>query len=447
MYPSLSQGPASGILILIAVAGLTCAAWVLWSSSAQCLRAGQPPSAAVEANHQPLPPPPADEDVTQNASHLTRVDEPEHAAVDATTETVGATGADSAQQPHQPPSPPRQLAGSVAKRNDDYTVGWICALVTEYVAAQLLLDEVHQGPQSLAANDTNDYTLGRIAKHNVVIAVMPDGEYGLSSATGVVKDMLHSFPNVRISLMVGIGGGAPSSQHDIRLGDVVVSAPRNGHSGVFQYDFGKAIGGQGFQTTGFLNQPPVLLRTALSGLRSHHEVHGHQIMETVRKLTRGGSKRLRLSYQRPDPSSDRLYRSEFAHPADAGTVDCQTSCGAEPASLVKRQPRDLEEGEDPVIHYGLIASANTLMKDASIRDKFANEKGVMCFEMEAAGLMNQFPCLVIRGICDYSDTHKNKEWQGYAAMTAAAYAKELLSRIPPRQIEAEARITDVLGSR
>lgn len=59
--------------------------------------------------------------------------------------------------------------------------------------------------------------------------------------------------------------------------------------------------------------------------------------------------------------------------------------------------------------------------------------------------MNHFPCLVIRGICDYSDTHKNKEWQGYAAMTAAALAKDLLSQISPRKIEAEARISDVLN--
>ncbi|KAL3444390.1 hypothetical protein BJX65DRAFT_310973 [Aspergillus insuetus] len=46
--------------------------------------------------------------------------------------------------------------------------------------------------------------------------------------------------------------------------------------------------------------------------------------------------------------------------------------------------------------------------------------------MEAAGLMNTYPCLVIRGICDYADSHKNKAWQGYAAATAAAFAKELL---------------------
>ena len=85
------------------------------------------------------------------------------------------------------------------------------------------------------------------------------------------------------------------------------------------------------------------------------------------------------------------------------------------------------------------------MKDASIRDKLIEEKEILCFEMEAAGLMNQFPCLVIRGICDYSDSHKNKEWQGYAAMTAASYARDLLYRILPTKIETAKRIRDILS--
>jgi nucleoside phosphorylase len=103
---------------------------------------------------------------------------------------------------------------------------------------------------------TNDYTLGKNREHKVVIAVLPDGEYGTASAAGVATNMLNSFPNIRIGLMVGIGGGVPSVKHDIRLGDVVVSASRDGEGGVFQYDFGKSIQGQGFQHTRFLNQPP-----------------------------------------------------------------------------------------------------------------------------------------------------------------------------------------------
>jgi hypothetical protein len=149
----------------------------------------------------------------------------------------------------------------------NYTVGWICAISTEYVAARAFLDEKHEGPEYVSPNDNNDYTLGKVGKHNVVIAVLPDGEYGTASAAIVARDMLHSFQNVRIGMMVGIGGGAPTRQHDIRLGDIVVSAPRNGKGGVFQYDFGKTIQDQSFQNTGFLNQPPTVLRAAVNGLK------------------------------------------------------------------------------------------------------------------------------------------------------------------------------------
>lgn len=325
---------------------------------------------------------------------------------------------------------------------EDYTVGWLCAIKTEYVAAQVFLDEKHEPPEYMPPNDHNDYTLGKLGKHNVVIAVLPNGEYGLSSATSIARDMLHSFPNVRIGLMVGIGGGAPSLKNDIRLGDVVVSVPRGGMGSVFQYDFGKAIQDQSFLPTGFLNGPPTVLRTAVSGLEAQYDIQGHCLGESI-NMALETNPRLRRKYSRPDGRTDRLYRSDVIHPS-TNEASCAIVCRSDPSSLVMRPPRAAYD-DDPAIHYGLIASANQLMKDAWIRDKLAARYNVLCFETEAAGLMNHFPCLVIRGICDYSDTHKNKEWQGYAAMSAAAYAKDLLARILPIKVEAEMRRIDAFS--
>jgi nucleoside phosphorylase len=320
-----------------------------------------------------------------------------------------------------------------------YIVGWICAIATEYVAAQEFLDEEHDGPTFVSSNDPNDYTLGRIGEHNVVIAVLPDGEYGTASAASVATNMLNSFPNVRIGLMVGIGGGVPGEKHDIRLGDVVVSAPRNGEGGVFQYDFGKSIQGESFQYTRFLNQPPTSLRTAMTGIQAQYRRNGHQLKEAINTILEKKA-RLRQEYERPQPSTDRLFRAQIVHDPKG----CAAFCASDPSNLIPRHERT-EHEDNPTIHYGLIASADQLMKNALIRDRLAAEKDVICFEMEAAGLMNHFPCLVIRGICDYSDSHKNKDWQGYAAMVAAAYAKDLLYRIVPNRIEAEKRIGDVLS--
>ncbi|KAH8652847.1 hypothetical protein BGZ61DRAFT_511129 [Ilyonectria robusta] len=326
------------------------------------------------------------------------------------------------------------------KVNDDYTVGWICAIRTEYVAAQEFLDEEHEAPEFVSPNDTNDYTLGRLGKHNVVIAVLPDGEYGTSSAASVATNMQHSFPNVRIGLMVGIGGGAPSEKHDIRLGDIVVSAPRDGEGGVFQYDFGKTIQDQAFHNTRFLNQPPTTLRTALTGIQAQYTRKGHQLQAAINDVLEKNPRLRRQGYERPQPGTDRLFKAEVPHDSRG----CAAFCANEPSNLVPRHERT-EHEDNPAIHYGLIASANQLMKDAFVRDRLVTEKDVLCFEMEAAGLMNHFPCLVIRGICDYSDSHKNKEWQGYAAMAAAAYAKDLLYRIPPNKVEAEKKIGDILS--
>ena len=325
---------------------------------------------------------------------------------------------------------------------NDYTVGWVCAIKTEYVAAQAFLDEEHEGPEYVSPNDNNDYTLGKVGKHNVVLAVLPKGEYGIASAANVARDMVHSFPNVRIGLMVGIGGGAPSRKHDIRLGDIVVSNPHDGQGGVFQYDFGKTIQDQIFRPTGFLNQPPALLRAAVSGLEAQYERKGHRLEHAINSILEENT-RLRKNYKRPEPSSDRLYQSRVTHPPD-DEASCVAVCGDEPSNLILR-PERTDDEDNPAIHYGLIASANQLMKDALIRDTLAAEKDVLCFEMEAAGLMNHFPCLVIRGICDYSDSHKKKEWQGYAAMAAAAYAKDLLCRIAPNKIEAEKRIGEIVS--
>ncbi|KAJ9412526.1 hypothetical protein FOXG_14886 [Fusarium oxysporum f. sp. lycopersici 4287] len=320
---------------------------------------------------------------------------------------------------------------------NDYTVGWICAITTEYVAAQEFLDEEHEGPEFVSPHDNNHYTLGKVGKHNVVIAVLPDNEYGKSSAASVARDMMHSFPNIRFGLMVGIAGGAPG-KHGIRLGDNVIGCAGNGKGGVFGYDFGKAIQGQGFQETGFLNQPPTLLRTTVSGLKTRYERKGHQISEAVDMILEKNP-RLQRKYKEPEPGADNLFKSEVTHDLNCGAI-----CSDDTSSFVSR-PERTEDEDNPAIHYGLIASADRLMKDASARDRLSEEKEVLCFEMEAAGLMNHFPCLVIRGICDYSDSHKNKEWQGYGAMVAAAYAKDLLYQIAPNRVEAEKKIGDILS--
>ncbi|PLB42630.1 purine and uridine phosphorylase [Aspergillus candidus] len=338
--------------------------------------------------------------------------------------------------PRLPPPPPPP---HTPLPNEAYTIGWICAIHVEYVAARAFLDEKHGLPTQVAPNNSSVYTLGRMGSHNVVIGVLAAGEYGIASAANVARDMLNSFPNVRLGLMVGIGGGVPSERHDVRLGDVVVSVPCEGVGGVLQYDYGKTEQGGDGWTTRFLNLPPVALRGAVMDLAARYEEEGNGLEDAVDDVL-GRMPKLRKGYQRPERGRDRLYQSGFVHSGEA----CVEGRGEDPMNLVWRPERG-EEGESLEIHYGMIASADRPMRDARVRDKLAAENHILCFDASAGGLMNYFPCLVIRGICDYSDSHESSEWEGFATMAAAAYGKDLLCRVPTSRVEAEKKLADILS--
>jgi nucleoside phosphorylase len=303
-------------------------------------------------------------------------------------------------------------------RCEDYTVGWICALPVELAAAAELLDEEHRGlPQD--PDDTNIYTLGRMGEHNVVVACLPAGQTGNNSAAAVAVQMKSKFISIRFGLMVGIGGGVPSDEADVRLGDVVVSQPYMQHGGVIQYDFGKTTP-NGFVQTGFLNAPPTILLNALAKLQANRYRHKSDISVYLSALCH------LPGFACDNSGPDILFESTYNH---VGGPTCER-CSKD--RLLKRTTRGSQE---IVVHYGTIASGNQVMRDGVTRDRISSGLGgVLCFEMEAAGLMNSFPCLVIRGICDYADSHKNKRWQAYAAATAAACAKEVLSVIPAAEV-------------
>ncbi|KAH6886899.1 hypothetical protein B0T10DRAFT_407385, partial [Thelonectria olida] len=307
---------------------------------------------------------------------------------------------------HKQDCSPRPLS------HNDYNVGWVCALHIEMAAAKAMLDNVHDESLFHASNDSNDsntYVLGSIGKHNVVIACLPSGGYGTNNAATVANDMQRSFPSINIRLMVGIGGGVPGTV-DVRLGDIVVG------EGVIQHDKGKTHPHGRFERTGITTRPPQGILTAVSTLRANHQMSRTKIPSILSKM-------LELypemqNYSRHGQCQDWLFQNTYDH---AQSLSNCNQC--DQSRLVDRPDRN---STDPNIHYGIIASGNQVMKDAKTRDKVAEDLNALCFEMEAAGLDN-FPCLVIRGICDYSDSHKNKQWQEYAAATAAAYAKELLA--------------------
>ena len=308
------------------------------------------------------------------------------------------------------------------RTHEDYQIGIICALAIEKAAVVAMLDESH--PRLKKENgDENDYTLGRIGVHNVVIACLPAGLMGNGPAAIVAVNMQRSFP-IKFGLIVGVGGGVWSKRDDIRLGDVVVSQPTGTHGGVVQWDFGKTGKGGEFRRTSSLDKPPLVLLHALQSLKEWDITDGIDIEGSLSLMVRN-KPRMGEIFRYQGAEHDKLFDAAYDHEGGETCEECNAKM------LVQRPAR---KDSAPKIHYGNIACGNEVMKHGVTRDKIAKEEGVICFEMEAAGLMDHFRCLVIRGICDYADSHKNKIWQQYAAATAAAFARELLRFIDEQEV-------------
>ena len=329
---------------------------------------------------------------------------------------------------------------------NSYGVAWIAALPIERAAAKAMLDEEHVPPTGFSRNQTDEnvYTWGRVGEHNIVIASLPAGVYGTTSAATTASGLLASLPSIRVGLLVGIGGGIarPDEACDIRLGDIVVSQPDKTTGGVCQYDLIKAKSGIR-ERKGFLRPPPTVLLNALASIQADHELMDSKVPYFLQQMLEKNPKMGRRSKQSPGYihqgiDNDRLFKASSGHVAGPDCRDCHA------ASEVQRDPRDTT---NPDIYYGTIASGNSLVKDAATRDQIVADVGedCICFEMEAAGLMNHFPCLVIRGICDYADSHKNDRWQRYASATAAAYAKEFLAYVPVAEVQETKRALEVLN--
>lgn len=360
------------------------------------------------------------------------------------------------------PSPPRNRRG--------FKVAIICALPLEAENVQSVFDKCweDEGKQyGKAEGDQNAYTTGVIGRHNVVLAHMPG--MGNTSASAVAAGLRSSFVGIQLALVVGICGVVPvhaTTKDEIVLGDIIISTT------VIQYDFG---------------------RQYLNGFERKNKVEDSlgrtspEIRAFVNKLeTRPNRKRLSKNlallvqskdFQREVPAAkypgvirDRLYETSYIHQHRSGVTcekcnnnleTCSKSCDelkCEEDKLIIRNRHSLPEMQDletvpdhtPSIHFGRFGSANTVMKSGVDRDRMAKADEVIAFEMESAGVWDQHPTVVIKAACDYADSHKDKDWQSYAAAMAAAcmkvFLKEWIMPDPPPDegVEHKLKVIDVV---
>jgi nucleoside phosphorylase len=261
---------------------------------------------------------------------------------------------------------------------------------------------------------------------------------GVVKAAHCAATVCQQYPNVRFALMIGIGAGIPRfPKHDIRLGDIAVSIPRDNHPGVLAYDFGKYEFNGKFNLKGSLDKPPQILISADESLEEDEMMMKSPLQKILKKITK------QPLFTRPK-SKDILYDPAFPHIGEGtGCSGCEK---ANARKVVARGGRD--NLRQPVVHRGLILSGNGVVKNPEDRDRLRRENDdAICFEMEAAGIMDEIPCLVIRGICDYADTHKQDAWHHYAAASAAAYGKAILLKVDSQDVEEERTMKDMIEKR
>lgn len=309
-----------------------------------------------------------------------------------------------------------------------YTVAWIAPLEIETLAAKHMLDVVHKGQ---FPDDGGDYTYiaGEMCGHNVIIAMFPAGDiYGTGAAAALASHIKTAFRNIRVGLLVGVAAGIPrlsgSLQRDIRLGDILVAMPDGDDAAVVAYDLGKAT------ATGF----EILRR-------------GHSMDRTASKVSAAIGVIKRMAPKEPEcfgPFYDNMKDEEHASGTFADPGQDKDQLYDDEGHVVPRASRRSDRRTR--VWYGPIGSGEKLMKNAQLRDELRANHNVLGLEMEAAGTMNTLPVGVIRGVCDYADPHKNKQWQPYAAAMAAAYAKAILEEIPlPRHEEAPDKTAPLEG--
>ncbi|KAH7079561.1 nucleoside phosphorylase domain-containing protein [Paraphoma chrysanthemicola] len=360
-------------------------------------------------------------------------------------------------------SPPGDSSGFPAgilrrpDRRDQFSIAIVCALPLEYDAVTLLVDEFWDDTGDTygrSVGDSNSYTTGRIGNHHVVVALLPG--IGKVNAAVAVAGLRASYTNIKLTLLTGICGGVPISgtRDEIVLGDVIVS------DSLVQYDHGRLYPGVFATRTGEgQNRSNADVRGLLASLRTELGLERLQRRTSyfLLQLQHESLRKSRRDYQYPGAASDRLFAPDHRHKhygpcfcicsqwkklsdpvcQEVLSISCSET-GCEIANVVSRRRLELRHAieqqhsrvraQDPLVFIGRIGSGDTVMKSGLDRDRIAKEHDIIAFEMEGAGLWEELPCLVVKGVCDYADSHKDKAWQNFAAATAAATMKALLEK-------------------
>lgn len=310
-----------------------------------------------------------------------------------------------------------------AKSQDDFeledepSIGYICPLYKELRAVRASFDEELGRVQE----DTVDFYYGRIGGRKAVAVHFGHEEIGPLVAQQYAAILLNRHESLEdpesICLLIGIAGGVWTNHDDVRLGDVVIATK------IWDWRSGK-LTQHGLEPTQYPQNANNRLLRVLPEFLDDRESLESAIEQYVHAM-RARDQAMDWRWTHQGNIRDKLYKAEYLHSSG-------NTCGAcDPLQLEERPVRTLSR---PCVHDGILASGNIVLKDAVSREQLQQKK-VLAVDMEACGVPPRF--ITIRGISDYSDSHKNDDWQAYAAAVAAACARclvEFLSLRRPKGI-------------
>jgi len=311
------------------------------------------------------------------------------------------------------------------------TIAIIVGQYYEKTAVDAMMTNRQTFVRYATVGETQAYTIGDIGSHRCVVTKLPltghSREAAIASGSSTTR-LLGTFQGVEHVFIVGVGGGVPHytdwGRH-VRLGDVVMAAPnRDGQRFIYQYcqtaDM-KETGEVVFETKSWC---PPDLSLQLIGEQLQQEAGGPEPCWTSHFGAALGELEQASAWQRPAAASDKLFMSigggdliEVGHPAPRPGQDDPRAAGL------------------PVLHLGPVAAGRGVALDDQLRQEFAYKNGVLAYDSELDSVVESIygnrkdHYMLIRGIADYKDGTRRKEWQQYAALMAASVLKSVILRM------------------
>ncbi|XP_044259700.1 uncharacterized protein LOC123008130 isoform X2 [Tribolium madens] len=315
------------------------------------------------------------------------------------------------------------------------TIAIITAQYCEKLAVDAMIENKETFVRYTTVGESNVYTLGNIGAHRIVCTKLPSVGHtreAMTAAGNTTTRLLGTFQKVDYVFLVGVGGGVPHytdyNKH-VRLGDVVISHPVNNNKDVYVYCETAKISDKGYDFEVKHYRPNNFILQEISAQLKSSDSGDNGTISPWAKYLKDGlnilTTQIETDFKPPSVETDKLYMAigerdliEVAHPVPQD-------------KNIKRQ-----EG-CPRIHLSTIASGRQIVRDDRLRQKFASEMGALAFDCEFDAVIESVlgnckdSFIIIRGISDYKDGTRRKEWQPYASLAAASVMKSIICGLEP----------------